>query len=196
MFAGLARYLAALPNGLDSYPKCVAKASLLRGVLEVWGGAHRMKGLDEPLASIIRDPPPPTAWLPEVIYVAAHYAIADFDQLEDDAVLELTYRANRRLTQSRMYAAVAKLASPELLLRGASLSWGLLHKGVPLRVIARSGTAKLTVRHPDNLWTSMGHRSAAGGFRAVVEAAHGKEVVSRVVSSDAGGADFEIRWRS
>ena len=100
-FPGFARYLAALPNGLLSYPAHVAKASLLRGVLDFWGGADRVAGLPEPLLGAMKNPPPPNAWLPEVLYVAGHYAIVDIDGLDSETILQLTYRANRRLPSRR-----------------------------------------------------------------------------------------------
>jgi len=194
-FPGLARYLAALPNGLLSYPAYVAKASLLRGVLELWGGADRVAGLPEPLLGAMKCPPPPNAWLPEVLYVAGHYAILDIDGLDSETILQLTYRANRRLTESPMYAVLAKVASPGILLRGAALSWGLLHRGVTLHVDAQSRAARLTVNHPPYLWTALAHESAARGFRAVLEAARGKDIVARVVSSKPTRADFKLEWR-
>ena len=127
--------------------------------------------------------------------MAVHYAVGEGDGLSDEALLEMTYRANRRLTESRMYRALATVASPQLLIKGASMSWGLLHKGTNLKVSSSKGQADAAVTHPPNVWPRLAHESAALGFKAVIEAAHGREVTSRVVESTPEGARFEVRWK-
>ena len=141
------------------------------------------------------DPEPPDAWTREVVYVAAHYPLRDAMGISEDEMLQVTYRANRKLTESRMYRALATVASPQLLLKGAQVGWRILHRGVTLRVNAVSRRGELVVRHPPGLWTNTAHRSAALGFRAVVEAAHGKEPSVEVLESRPDGARFELLWR-
>lgn len=191
----VARYLAPLPDGLESHPRHMVKSSLLRGVLAECPTGADLESLPPSLAQLIRDPPPPSAWIPEVAFVAAHFAMLDLYGLSADDVIERTYRANAKLANSPMYRALARVASPGLLLRGAVASWGLIHRGVTLRTAPLDGGATLTLRHPAHLYPELAHLSAALGFRAVVEAANGKEVTSRLVSSSPEEARVEVRWR-
>jgi hypothetical protein len=194
-FPQLASYLGTLPSGIDSYPQCLAKSSLLRAVIDELGGSRELEGTPLELARQIAEPEPPNAWIREVVYVAAHYALRDALEIDEEEMLQVTYRANRKLTESRMYRALATVASPQLLLKGAQLGWKLLHRGVSLRVSTVSHRAEVVVRHPPGLWPKTAHRSAALGFRAVVEAAHGREPSARVLESRADGARFELNWR-
>ena len=104
-----------------------------------------------------------------------------------------------RLASSTMYRAVAYLASPTLALRTASLSWGLLHKGLPLtsqvhRESRGRRTAELRVRHPANLWVDLVHRSSAEGFKVVLESSGGMNVRVDVDQVDALGARYSCSW--
>lgn len=191
----VARYLERLPEGLESYPRHLVKSSLLRGMLAECPSGGDLELLPPALAQIVAEPPPPSAWIPEVCFVAAHFAMQDLHAIDADDMLERTYRANAKLTGSRMYRALARVASPGLLLRGAATSWGLIHRGVSLRVSARDGEAELTLRHPPHLYPELAHRSAALGFRAVVEAANGKGVTAEVSSSGPESASVRVRWR-
>lgn len=193
-FPTLTEYLGGLPEGIESYPQCVAKASLLRAVLDELGGPRSESGLPDALARELAEPSPPSAWIPEVIYVAAHYALQDLTGTSDDEMLEITYRANRKLTESTMYRALAKVATPRILLKGAQVGWKLIHRGVVLRVHSRAGRSEVIVRHPPKLWPATAHRSAALGFRAVIEAAHGKNPQAEVAESRDDGARFELSW--
>lgn len=194
-FPELYGYLQKLPAGIDSYPECTARASLLRGVLAEWNGTVPTDGLPAQLASLMRAPPPADAWVPEVAYVAAHYAINDLEELGTERMLELTYRASRRLTESRMYRVLTKVGSPTIIVRGASISWGRLHRGVPLRMGVTKGRARLLLRHPKHLWPALAHESAALGFRAVLESAGASEISMQIIASHMEGVELELAWR-
>jgi hypothetical protein len=191
----LAGYLAGLPAGIDSHPQCFAKSSLLRAVIDETGGPRRLEGIPSVLARHIDEPEPPNAWIPEVIYVAAHFALKDVLGIDDDEMLGVTFRANKKLTESRMYRALAMVASPELLLKGAQVGWRVLHRGVSLRVHVVDRSAEISVRHPIGLWTELAHRSAALGFSAVITAARGRDPVVEVTESREDGARFALGWR-
>lgn len=151
-------------------------------------------GLPSALRQVIAAPPPPSAWIPEAHLVAAHFAIMDMHGLDVEDMLERTYRANRKLTESRMYRALAKVASPTIILKGARMSWGFIHKGVQLRADFGERSARITLRHPPHLYPRLAHRSAALGFRAVLEACHGENPSAVLVSSSPEEARVELEW--
>ena len=115
----LDEYLVSLPRGLLSYPGCRAKCSLLRAVLDANSHPVVYEGVPESLRALMQAPPPTNAWISEVHYVAAHTVLLDCSAHDLDSLHELSYRANRSLTESRMYTAITKVASPGLLLRSA-----------------------------------------------------------------------------
>lgn len=189
----LTSYLGKLPSGLDSYPECEVKASLLRALLGVCPPLHGLS-LESPLEELILDPPGPNAWIPEAHFVAAHLAIADGLALSSADMLRRTYEANKSLTNSAMYRALASVASPALLLRGAKAGWRLIHRGVHLTLHAETRRARLVLTHPPHLYDTLAHESAAWGFRAVLEAAHGRDIQSDLEQSLPTGASVLLAW--
>ncbi|MCA9641671.1 MAG: hypothetical protein H6718_09900 [Polyangiaceae bacterium] len=189
----LTSYLGSLPNGLESYPECTVKTSLLRGLLAACPPLDDLQ-VQGPLRELLLDPPGANAWIPEAHFVAAHLAIADDLELSTEDMLQRTYQANKALTGSAMYRALASVASPALLLRGAKAGWGLIHRGVHLTLHAEKARARLVLTHPPHLYNSLAHESAAWGFRAVVEAAHGREVQAVLEQSMPTGASVLVAW--
>jgi hypothetical protein len=193
-FPRLAEYVARLPEGLRSFPECRAKASLLRALLEARGD-RPLPGAGPPeLLNLLSEPPTPNVWISEVHFVAIHYLLADTDRASEKEVIEMTYRASRSLTESRMYSALAKVASPGIMFRGAVTSWGLIHRGVRLTAKSTSGHASAWLLHPPHLYPRVAHVSAGEGFRAVIEAANGQAVVVTLRESRPDGAEYEARW--
>ncbi len=78
--------------------------------------------------------------------------------------------------------------------RGAQAGWRLIHRGVHLTLHAEKLRARLVLTHPPHLYNSLAHESAAWGFRAVVEAAHGREVHSELEQSMPTGASVLVAW--
>lgn len=190
----LAAYLARLPVGIASHPHCRAKCSLLRGLLDECEPVRRLEDAPPELERLLLSPPPPSAWVPEVLYVAAHFALLDVEGVSVEEMLQRTYRANKKLTESRMYRALARVASPSILLRGAGMSWGLIHQGVKLGVDVERRGAQITLSHPAHLYPRLAHRSAALGFLAVLEAANAESPSAEVVKSGPDGAIVRATW--
>ncbi|MGE0323631.1 MAG: hypothetical protein AB7K71_34670 [Polyangiaceae bacterium] len=189
----LTSYLGNLPHGLDSYPDCTVKASLLRALLAACPPLGGLE-VDAPLRELLLDPPGANSWIPEAHFVAAHLALADSLELSSQDMLRRTYQANRSLTSSAMYRALASVASPSILLRGAKAGWGLLHRGVHLTLHAEKERARLVLTHPPHLYNTLAHESAAWGFRAVVEAAQGSDVQASLEQSLPTGASVLVAW--
>ena len=193
-YPNLAAYLERLPDGADSYPKCQAKCSLLRAVVAEFPTGGSTRGLPDELRLLLDELPPPSVWIPETHFVAAHFALMDIFGMGEDELLQLTYAANRKLAHSRMYRALTRLASPGVLVKGASMSWSFIHKGSTLRAEAETKGALLTLRHPPHLYPSLGHRSIGRGFTAALEASNGKNPHVRVLSSTPDHAKLQVSW--
>jgi len=189
----LEAYLGGLPEGLGSYPDCVAKATVFRSALDVQP-VEPDPAWPTPILELVRTPPPPTTWIPEAVSVAAHFAVADASGLDDAAVLDWAYRANSSLARSRLYRALTQLASPSLLLRGAELSWTMIHRGVDIEIVREDHRATITAIHPRALWTEFVHRSTATGFRAVLESSRGENVQVELVSVEATRGEYLCTW--
>ncbi len=194
-FPRLERYIDGLPDGLASYPFCKAKATIVRALSEEMAlDPLRLRGAPDELVALVTEPPPATAWVREAVVIGLHLAYADAAGLPNGKMLERIYATSKRMIDSPMYRILARVASPNFLLRGAELSWQLLHRGVTLGVELGDMTATITTKHPSNLWTSLAHEGASVGFRAVVESAGGKNVQCTVRRSEPEAAVFELTW--
>ncbi len=68
----LSAYLSRLPDGVLSYPRHLVKCSLLRGLISECPAGGDSSGLPEEVRLLLGSPPPPSVWIPEVQFVAAH----------------------------------------------------------------------------------------------------------------------------
>ena len=194
-FGRLREYVARLPDGLDSYPECVAKGSIARLALQDFEWRDVYDSLPDPLREGLRHRPLPSAWIPEVHSVALHMAAADAEGLSTEDVMKWSHESNTRLAESPMYRIVAAVASPTALLRTAAVSWRLLHRGVSLSIDAQQrGLTEASIHHPPHLWNELVHQSTAQGLRAAVEAAGGRDVHAEVVSYEPECARYRLKW--
>lgn len=194
-FPRLERYIEGLPEGLASYPAYKAKATIVRALSDEMAlEPSRLDGAPQELRALVAEPPPATAWIRESVVIALHFACADAAGLPHGKMLERIYATSKRMIDSPMYRILAKVASPNLLLRGAELSWLLLHRGVTLDAELGDHTARITTRHPPHLWTSLVHEGVGVGFRAVIESAGGTNVGCSVLRSEPEMGVFELRW--
>src|SRR5262245_56590278 len=97
-FPRLSEDIARLADGLRSLTETRAKASLLRGLIEVRGQKPLPKTGPSELLGLIHELPAPTSWISEAHLVAAHYYLADADGVNEKDFIETTYRSNRALT--------------------------------------------------------------------------------------------------
>ena len=76
-FPNVARYLTSLPNGLDSYPQCEVKGSVLRQLADSTPVPFPSQGLPPQLEALVETPPLPSDWIPEVHFNALMLAHED-----------------------------------------------------------------------------------------------------------------------
>lgn len=194
-FPRTAHYLDLLPDGLESYPECQTKASVLQAAKAGYGLTVEPGQLPAPIIDVLDHPPPKNAWIPQVLNNAAQFAIADRYFPTDAAYLDWAYRNNVRLAQSPMYKVLTRVASPKAFLRGANVKWRIVHRGQSLDIdVLDDHHARAHIRHPPHLHLEIGHRNFATAFEAILKAANAKDVSARVERSSPTGADLDLRW--
>lgn len=193
-FPRLAGYLESLPKGLASYPECRAKGSIFRTAFEGRAWNDEYATLPLALRTVLEEPPLPNAWIPETVSVAAHHAVADVEGMTDEGVIAWGEASLGRLARSPMYRVVSFVASPQLLLKSAPLSWKLLHQGMTLRVQTSATAARLELEHPAKVWTELVHRVTAAAFRTIIGLAGGQKPTVELARVGATGGVYEAAW--
>jgi uncharacterized protein (TIGR02265 family) len=197
-FPTLDAYLAALPEGLDSYPSCVVKGSVVRSMVS--DGLFRTFAPDLPptLKALVDSPPLASIWMPEVhqlsLLIAAHdghFARAGGEA----AFLGWGDRASQAMIKSPLYRAVFALAGPKLLLEGLARRAETLRRGTTLSVVDKGeGWAILHFRFPSALYTPLLLKARARSLRGAVEVGGGKRVAVHVEDVTATGCTFRVEY--
>ncbi len=202
MGASLARmqvYIDGLPQGLDSYPECLQKASIYREFLVGIDCEALRPHLPPTLRAMIDAPAPVTAWVPEVhasaLFLATRDAFAD-----DAAFVEHAYRGNRRLLDSPLYRLLFRVLGPRTMLRGARSRWGLFHRGgvemiLDLPADDDASHASLTLEYPPRVIAPLLALSYASAFRAAAELSGAQEVSVRVAVHGSEHVTYALSWR-
>jgi hypothetical protein len=193
----VARYLRDLPDGLASYPECLAKASLLHSIREQ-GPELDASALPSPLDELVTAPPPVSSWLPEVHTNAIMLAAFDLAFRTAGgmaAFLEWVYERNRKLLSAPLYRVLFLVVSPERLLLHMEKRWAAFHRGTDLTLIERrEGHARVRLTFPSKLHCEHSARGVGAALRAAADSAGAKDCRVTVRPAE-GQAEFEIDWR-
>lgn len=177
-------WLERLPHGVDSYPECQVKGSLLRRLVKSQILHAHVDALPEPVRAWFETPPLPSAWVPEVhLFVVLH---ALRDHVYDDAALaEFVSAGIHRMLSSPMYKLMFLVVSPKRLLYGIGRRWDQFHRGTTLDVgDDRGDTIDAVVTHPANMYSPTIHQVTAASFRTAVAAAGGERYRVDVATAD------------
>lgn len=187
-------YIESLPNGLASYPGCQQKAQVVRQFLPLTE-RRKLEGLGPPeITAIIDEPPPATAWVPEVHATAIYLALRD-TMKSDDEFIDYAREMNRSLVSSPMYRILFAFVSPERVVRGAASRWGQMHRGTelhPRRVSTNDAVFRLTT--PPNAVPEILARAYSTAYQTAVELSGGSNVTCQVAEGGPTGWTFNLKW--
>lgn len=170
VFPTLQAYLAELPSGLDSFPKHLAKASLLRTALSLHDfDDEHLQALPRRLQYLVVKTPTSNRWISEVEYTALSLALADAHGWSDGDFARFWYDVTKSLMASVLYAGLLGFLTPKLLLRSAALRWASFHKGVELSTRLAPGGLQLILTFPEGLIPPICTQAYASVFQATVD---------------------------
>ncbi|MBK6512604.1 MAG: hypothetical protein IPM79_37255 [Polyangiaceae bacterium] len=189
-----AAYVARLPAGLASHPDCQVKGSVLRGLLDSTPIAFETPGLPGELADLVRTPPLPSDWIPEVHFNAL--MLAHEDRIPHDIFREWVYSRNRKLLSSNLYRMLFFLITPQRLFMGMANRWKAFRRGTEL-VMRDHGKnhANVEVRYPLRLYELHALTNLTVAVTAALDAAGGQDTSVRLLSHDDRTAQIAATWR-
>lgn len=195
-FPRLAAYLSFLPQGLGSHPDCQAKGAVVRAVLECHSLDDVPEGALPPeIRSMINTPPLNSQWVPDTVFFGALHAQADYHCMSETHYAEWLREANRRLFKSPVYRMIFSFTSPGMLLTLCSSTWGTMHRGTSLRILASdktSATAQLTF--PERLYDHLSVKAIAAGVLVALEQANIRSPSVSTTEITSTSARLEARW--
>ena len=197
-FPCLARFLDTLPQGLDSYPECRAKASMyLNLAAQRPVPADDVCALPEPLRRMSEEPLPVSSWIPEVHSQAMMLAIYDRRFADIDEFGQYAYVQGKALLEGPLYAVAFKLVPPSLLVKTAVLRWRMFHRGATLEAVP-DGTNGATARivHPSGLFEKITLRGICEGIRAALDLSTGGGASVEVSGVGIEHSSLRLRWNT
>lgn len=169
-FPRFAAYVASLPNGLDSFPECRAKASLLHYARKRVPVTFSTDALPERIRRHLRTSELVASWITEVEYTAITLALWDGAKLDDDRACESWYLLVKDLRTSILYRAVMSVISPGRMMRGAPLAWQQFHTGSTIQIYDESrSSAVMDLVAPTGLFPPIVLRAYGWVFQAAFE---------------------------
>lgn len=192
-FPRTSHYLAQLPEGLASYPQCLAKGSVLRGIVETAPIALAPNDLPPELRALLAEPPLPTDWMSEVSLLVLGHAYRD--RLTSKAWEDWTYERNRTLAGKSLYRVLFHVVSPERLFAGFPQRWPAFRRGSEMRVLEISDRrALLQLLSPPHLHDDHSMATMAAVLRALGDTAGARNMAARVASLTDVEARLELTW--
>lgn len=191
----LARYLAALPNGLHSFPGCDTTVSLCQVLRNVYPAEFKHPLLPKALRDKINAPWREGDFIPIALQVIVFLLLQDCLKLDAQALSDIVCAQTQVVFDKPGYRLLFRLLSPSLVIMGGAMRWNRDFRGVPLRVKLDSpGRASGEFTYPKGLVTS-DYRVALGGiFRAALEKSRGTEVACNIYEKIPGKAEFQLHW--
>lgn len=152
-FPRVERYLAHLPDRIDSYPACRARASVYRSHADF----QSLRGVDwahlpRRIVELLRAPSAPSEWISEVASVATLLAIADHLELEGERLHDWFRQCSTKMLSQQLFAPLMSLASPELMVKHAPARWESVHRGVGFGMVLGEKCADATLTYPPFLF--------------------------------------------
>jgi hypothetical protein len=194
----LERYLARLPDGVDSYPDVVVKASTFTAALADKPLQLGRGKLPAPIEKLITTPPLVSAWIPEVHMVSIFKLIGD-QHFEGrggtPAFLDWVYAQNQKLLGGKLYKALFWFLSPEQVFRGVEQRWGAFRRGSSLLITERSSQhALFEFRYPRYLLDDEGLLAIGTALRVAAEAAGAKSTTIQIVDVAPTVGHVRLHW--
>jgi len=194
-FPRLASYIAALPEGLDSYPDCKSKGSLVRSALDGHDPDELLPGLLPELATLVLRPPVAGFWVPAVLADAMFYAVCDRYYPTRDAMCAWTRRRVFAMGASPLYGAMLRAAGPRRLFSYAQKSHRIFQRGTECVNASLDHTHVVArLAFPPHLHTYFNLLSNVAMYETLAEITGGKEVRATLAKWDATSAVYECHW--
>lgn len=192
----LATYLAALPQGVDSYPGCTVRAGTLVSALDLLD-LESTEGLPEPVRALVADPPSRSRHVPEVHNLAFFSWLRDERFEGDDGYLTFTDAVFRRFYAMPLYRVAFMMGRPGQVASASPRIWTWVRQGTRLEVVGRGERhVELRAVSPPHLFDALHARIFARGLQVAYRMAHGFERLSVTLGEQTPTAiPMTVDWR-
>jgi hypothetical protein len=154
-----AAYLASLPQGLRSFPRCRVRDVTVEPYVRAFGALAEEPGLPTPVVDLFAGVDGGPSY-PEVVFQVAHLVVRDRVFDDDAPFYEWIFNANALLFDRPIVRSLMRLVSPTLIVVGAAKRWEAFHDGSELtadRVVIAGDRAETFshLKYPSGLFSQV-----------------------------------------
>ena len=139
-FPNLTKYIDSLPQGLDSYPEAMQKASVTHSLFKAWPGiVQHAHALPLPLQNLVMNPPPASLWVPAVHAYALWVLTSQVHTGGDPACFSaLSLAIDRDVLSMPIYGMIFRVLGERLTVRAVGVAFSSFHRGIEQTVTLRA----------------------------------------------------------
>jgi hypothetical protein len=189
-----AAYVAGLPAGLDSYPKCRVRTAVTRLIIERFPQALDHAGLEKAFVDQLRGALERGEWMPETMGTATRILTRDAVFESDAQYNDWTFEIANELFARPFYRALMYVMSPSLVMLGASRRWNAFREGTTLTSKSAGNGGDITLTFPPHLYTPLVLEGFGHAFRASLAAARARDVRVELAEVSADRARWVAGW--
>ncbi len=199
-FPSAAKYLRGLPQGLESYPQCVIKTDVLRGLTDEFSDLSRLEPVPPPIDALLagRYPNP---WFSEVAANALMLMIRDGRFESDEAFFSWYRHYIGQIFDKPAYRVMMHVFSTSLAVMGATRRWATFHRGSTLKAEAikkDGGRYRVggTLSYPPRLFDRCLLQLIASTYLAALDANRAEEPEVSLEETSPTAARFRASWKA
>ena len=188
-----ARYLRALPDGLDSYPEIQLKGSTARAVIENLPSHANINDVPEEVRWMLTNPPPVSGWFPEVHMITLVHVMRDLWFTSEEQQLEWVHDNIKNLFGGSLYKVLFGLISPMRLAKSSKRAWASLRRGSEREILEMSDNHNLgRVIYPQNCYDSFYMEVIALALKVAYGMSRAKAPRVRILSCSPTVSEIEV----
>jgi hypothetical protein len=195
LFPRTAAYVAALPGGLDAYPRCRVRTAVTKESTLEFPQVLEHPGIEPEMRARIKASMNQGEWMPETIGTAVRLLIRDVVFDNDQDYFEWYFRVAEKLFTKPLFKVLMYVVSPTLVMLGASKRWSAFREGSAMTAKVEQGKAVIELKFPENLYPEIALVGLGEVIRASVTAARARNVESRLVEATSTRAEWLITWQ-
>jgi len=171
-----AAYVAALPQGLDSYPRCRVRATVTRLTVERFPQLLDHPGIGSAFRERLQGALAAGEWMSEAVGTAVRILTREVVFENDAQYFAWTFDIASEIFKRPVYKVLMYVVSPALVMLGATRRWNTFREGTKLVANVHGSAGDIVLNFPPRLYTPLVLEGFGHAFRASLVAARARNV--------------------
>jgi hypothetical protein len=189
-----AAYIAALPRGLDSYPKCRVRTTVSRLTLERFPKLLAHPGISDAFKERLQTALTGGEWMPETVGTTLRILTREVVFESDAEYNDWTFEISSEVFRRPAYKVLMYVMSPTLVMLGATRRWNAFREGSKLVANVSGNRGDILLTFPPQLYTELVLQGFGQAFRASLVAARARNVRLTLEDAQPESARWSATW--